>query len=154
MSPNFEERIKAVEPERFLFALGVYQAAAAIKGPYVNPSEFSFSLVEKDGSAIKIQFTDIPENRGMLAVKKEFPDANEFQNLSFRIMTFSEVLRDRKLIKMGLVRHGEGGDIEIHDAVINALAMAPFRKSGALNKPAFHAIVKAEYTKLETDENG
>jgi len=47
-----------------------------------------------------------------------------------------------------MVRHDENG-VELHDAVINALATAPFRKSGVLDKVAFHALVKAEYTRLE-----
>jgi len=43
----------------------------------------------------------------------------------------------------------KNGGFEIHDAVINALAKAPFRKSGVLDKVAFHTLVKAEYSKLE-----
>jgi len=60
---------------------------------------------------------------------------------------------DKKLIKWGMIQHSEGG-IEVHDAVINALAATPFRKSGVLDKVAFHTLVKAEYTKLEAAENG
>ena len=52
-----------------------------------------------------------------------------------------------------MIRHREDG-VEIHDAVLNALATAPFRKSGVLDKPAFHTLVKAEYTKLEAAEKG
>ena len=84
MAPNFSQRITAVDPERFHFALGVYCAAAAMKGPYPNPQQFGLNLVEDDGSAKRISFTDIPGNRGMLAVKKEFPDPEEFQRLGFR----------------------------------------------------------------------
>ncbi len=94
---------------------------------------------------------DIPANRGIVAVKKEFPDAGEFQSLSFRLQRFAEIIGDRKLIKWGMVQHSEGG-IEVHDAVINALAAAPFRKSGVLDKPAFHSLVRAEFTRLEAEE--
>jgi hypothetical protein len=61
------------------------------------------------------------------------------------------VVGDKKLIKWGMVQRSEGG-VEVHDAVINALAAAPFRKSGVLDKPAFHSLVKAEYTRLEAGE--
>jgi hypothetical protein len=92
-------------------------------------------------------------NRGIVAVKKEFPDPAEFQSLSLRLQRFSEVVGDKKLIKWGMVQHSEGG-IEVHDAVINALAAAPFRKSGVLDKPAFHGLVKAEFSRLEAAEKG
>jgi hypothetical protein len=61
------------------------------------------------------------------------------------------VIGDKKLVKWGMVKHSEGG-LEIHDAVVNALAAAPFRKSGVLDKDAFHELVKAEYNRLEAAE--
>jgi hypothetical protein len=154
VAPNFAERIKPVDPERFRFALGVYCAAAALKGPAPNPEEFGIDILEDDGSATRISFTDRPENRGMLAVKKEFPDPAEFQSMSFRLLTFGEIMKDRKLRKWGLVRDGETGQTEIHDAVISALATAPFRKSGALDRGAFLASVKAESEKPRLTPDG
>ena len=138
MSANSDEKIRPVDPERFHQALGVYQAALAAAAPQAGAGESSASA-------------DIPGNRGIVAVKKEFPDANEFQSLSLRLQRFAEIIGDRKLIKWGMVHHSEGG-IEVHDAVINALAAAPFRKSGVLDKPAFHSLVRAEYTRLEAGE--
>jgi hypothetical protein len=136
MSTNSE--IRPVDPERFHQALGVYQAALAAEAPQAGVGEASASA-------------DIPGNRGIAAVKKEFPDTSEFQSLSFRLQRFAEIISDKKLIKWGMVEHSEGG-IEVHDAVINALAAAPFRKSGVLDKPAFHSLVRAEYTRLEAGE--
>ena len=138
MSSNSEEKIRPVDPERFHQALGVYQAALAAEIPQASAGESSPK-------------PDIPGNRGIVAVKKEFPDTNEFESLSLRLQRFSEIIGDKKLIKWGMVQHSEGG-IEVHDAVINALATAPFRKSGVLDKPAFHSLVKAEYTRLEAGE--
>jgi hypothetical protein len=152
MAPNFAERIRAVDPERFRFALGVYAAAAAMKGPYPNPEEFSLNLVDDDGSVSEIRFTDRPENRGMIALKGEFPDLEELECIGFRIMTMPKVIKNRQLIKMGLIRNGESGNIEIHDAVVNALAKVPFRKSGALDKSVFLALVRSERQRLEAIE--
>lgn len=152
MAPNFAERIKPVDPERFHFALGVYCAAAALKGPAPNPQEFGLNLLNDDGSESKITFTDRPENRGMLAVRKEFPEPTEFQSMGFRLMTFSRIMRYRKLRKWGLVRTGESGQTEIHEAVINALAMAPFRKTGVLDREAFLSLVEIERQKCEASE--
>jgi hypothetical protein len=140
MSSNTEERIRPVDPERFHLALGVYQAALA-----------AASAEAGAGAATPAASTEIQGNRGIVAVKKEFPDASEFESLSLRLRRFSEVVGDKKLIKWGMVQRSEGG-VEVHDAVINALAAAPFRKSGVLDKPAFHSLVKAEYTRLEAGE--
>jgi hypothetical protein len=154
MAPNYKERIKPVDPERFQFALGVFNAAADMKGPYPNPEQFAVNLIEDDGSISRLSLTDRPENRGMMALKKEFPDSQEFQCIGFRILTLPEVIRDRKLVAMGLIREGENGVVEIHDAVVTALAGAPFRKSGTLDKDAFLALAQTEYERMEADKIG
>jgi hypothetical protein len=63
----------------------------------------------------------------LLAIKKQFPDPAEFQCMGFRPMTVGQILKEPKLRKMGSIRDGQDGQIEIHQAVINALALAPFR---------------------------
>ena len=148
MSSHSEEKISPVDPQRLHLALGIYQAALVAEAPQANASESSSPAIEQQGSPAAAEPRG---NRGIVAVRKEFPDAAEFQSLSLRLQRFSEIVGDRKLIKWGMVQHSEGG-LEIHDAVINALAAAPFRKSGVLDKVAFHALVKAEFTKLEAME--
>ena len=142
MTAKATEKIAPIDPERFHRALGVYQAAvAAQKSPEAGG--------ESSSQGQKQEADDAAGIRGILAVKKEFPDAMEFQSLSLRLRRFSEVIGDKKLAKWGMVAYTKHGGFEIHDAVINALAKAPFRKSGVLDKPAFHTLVKAEYSKLE-----
>jgi hypothetical protein len=144
MSSDSEEKIRPIDPERFHLALGVYQAALA--------AEASANAIDKASSATAASPAEPHGNRGILAVRKEFPDREEFQSLSLRLQRFPEVIADKKLIKWGMVQYTKSGGFEIHDAVINALATAPFRKSGVLDKPAFHALVKAEYTRLMAAE--
>ena len=144
MSSDSDEKISPVDPERLHLALGIYQAALAAEASEANASD-------QQGSPGAAPSAEPRGNRGIVAVRKEFPDATEFQSLSLRLQRFSEIVGDKKLIKWGMVQHSEGG-LEIHDAVINALAAAPIRKSGVLDKPAFHALVKAEFTKLEAAE--
>ena len=139
MGVNSDEKIRPVDPARFHQALGIYQAALAAAAPQAGAAEASASA-------------DLAANRGIVAVKQEFPDASEFHSLSLRLQRFAEIIGDRKLIKWGMVHHSEGG-IEVHDAVINALAAAPFRKSGVLDKPAFHSLVRAEFNRLEAEES-
>jgi hypothetical protein len=136
MNATSEEKVAPVKPERLHQALGIYQSALVEEG----------EVAGADAAP-----TELASRRAILAVKREFPDAGEFQSLSVRLAHFTEVLADKKLAKWGMVTHSEGG-LEIHDAVVNALAAAPFRKSGVLDKAAFHALVKAEYTRLESEE--
>jgi len=136
MTAKAEEKIGPVEPARFHQALGIYQAA----------------LVEASQEAADGEPAGMPVKRGILAVQHEFSDPVEFQSVSFRLQRFTEIVGDKKLVKWGMVKHSEGG-IEVHDAVINALATAPLRKSGVLDKSAFHALVKAEYSRLEAVED-
>jgi hypothetical protein len=138
MNAATDEKVGPVMPARLHQALGVYQSALAAKAP--------------EAAANGSENADEPASlRGLLAVKREFPDPEEFLSLSLRLKRFTEVLGDKKLVKWGMVKHSEGG-LEIHDAVVNALAAAPFRKSGVLDKVAFHALVKSEYTRLDSEE--
>ena len=138
MSAATEDKIAAVKPERLHQALGIYQSAL-VAG-------------EGTGNADAAASVDEPASfRAILAVKREFPDPAEFLSLSLRLQRFTEIVSDRKLIKWGMVKHSEGG-LELHDAVVNALAAAPFRKSGVLDKDVFHELVKAEYNRLEAAE--
>jgi hypothetical protein len=138
MNAVTEEKVEPVEPERLHQALGIYQSAL-VK---------SASNGKMDGST---EHEEPASLRAMQAVKREFPEPREFFSLSLRLRRFTEVVSDKKLIKWGMVKHSEGG-LEIHDAVVNALAAAPFRKSGVLDKDVFHELVKAEYNRLEGHE--
>ena len=146
MTAKTTEKIAPIDPERFHRALGVYQAAVAAQKSPESTGESSSLGQEREAE-------DAAGIRGILAVKKEFPDAKEFQSLSLRLQRFAEVIGDKKLAKWGMVAYTKDGGFEIHDAVINALAKAPFRKSGVLDKVAFHTLVKAEYSKLKATEN-
>jgi hypothetical protein len=138
MNAVTEEKVEPVEPSRLHQALGIYQSALVA----------SASDGQADGST---EHEEPASLRAMQAVKREFPEPKEFFSLSLRLRRFTEVVSDRKLIKWGMVKHSEGG-LEIHDAVVNALAAAPFRKSGVLDKDVFHELVKAEYDRLEAEE--
>ncbi len=137
MSAGTDEKVEPVAPERLHQALGIYQSALVAS----EPDEKAEGSASGEPASL----------RGMAAVKREFPDPKEFFSLSLRLRRFTEIVSDRKLTKWGMVKHSEGG-LEIHDAVVNALAAAPFRKSGVLDKDIFHELVKAEYTRLEAAE--
>ena len=137
MTEAAEEKVNAVAPERLHQALGIYQSALVADQP--------------DDAGEASPADESASRRAILAVKREFPDPKEFLSLSLRLQRFTEIVSDKTLLKWGMVKHSEGG-LEIHDAVVNALAAAPFRKSGVLDKDVFHELVKAEYNRLEAAE--
>lgn len=147
---NSEEKIRPVEPARFHKALGLYQAALAAEGLKASVQASSPHPAATDGP----QPTDVSAIGAILVLKKEFPEPGEFHSLSHRLGRLAEVIGDKKLARWGMVKYSPGGGFEIHDAVINALATAPFRKSGVLDKVAFHDLVKAELTRVEAPGTG
>lgn len=149
MAPNFAERIKPVDPDRFKFAVGVFGAAAELKGPAPNPAQFGVNIVDDDGSVTAFRFTDRPENRGILALKREFPDSPDLESMSFRILSMGDVVRMDRLSKLEVIQVDDAGQLMVHDSVIYALARVPFRKSGKLDKAALVAAVKSEYKRME-----
>jgi hypothetical protein len=152
MAPTYAKSVEPIDPERFQFAFRVCDAAVAMKSPHVDPRQFGIDTGDDDGAAERSSFADEPIDRGMLAVKKEFPDPAEFASMSFRLLTFGEIVSDPELREMGLIREDEFGRTEIHPAVIVALATAPFRNSGKLDKRAYFALVKSEHQRLEAEE--
>src|SRR5690242_1517166 len=99
-------KIATIDPGRFHRALGIYQAAVAAEASPAVPNS-------------QAESQDVAGIRGILAVKKEFPDPEEFQSLSLRLQRFAEVIADKKLAKWGMVSYSNHGGFEIHDAVIN-----------------------------------
>jgi hypothetical protein len=67
----------------------------------------------------------------------------------WRLDALGDAVEHASDMKLGLIRPGEGDATEIHDAVISALAQAPFRKNGQLDQRAFIALVKSEFEKIE-----
>jgi len=55
------------------------------------------------------------------------------------------------LSKVGVIHVDEAGQLMVRDSVIYALAGAPYRKSGKLDKAAFVAAVKSEFDRIEAD---
>jgi hypothetical protein len=147
---NYAERIKPVDPERFQFAFRLCDAAAAMRSPSVGPRPFAMDGGHDGGTAHAPK--DRAMDRAMLAVKTEFPDPVEFESMSFRLLTFAEIMDDPILREMGLIRPCGRGGTEIHPAIIVALAIAPFHKSGELDRSAYFALVKSEYQRLEAED--
>lgn len=111
-----------VDPELYLWCQGIYAAAAQMSMPVENPA--ARPVFENAGKTYS--FSDIPMNRGMLAVMKELRERNMTQEQSMamtsRLMHFGEVLTNKKVAKF--VKPGEDGALMVSEALIKACATA------------------------------
>ena len=112
-----------VDPELYLWCHGVYHAAAELSMPVENPE--ARALIQHDGKTFAL--SDIPINRGMLAVMKELRERGltEEQKMAVtcRLMHFGEVLKKKRL--QPFIKKGEQpGDLLVSEALIKACATA------------------------------
>jgi len=123
MASEFATFTDPVDPELFLWCSNVYSAAAHLTTPVENPE--NRPVMEIEGSVYS--FSDLPINRGMLAVMKELRDrgVSESERMSFgaRIMHFGEVLQSKKLRKF-MKEGDEPGALMVSEALIRACATA------------------------------
>jgi len=112
-----------VDPELYVYCNQIYSAAVGMKMPTESPSK---KPAFKDEGNTYV-FSDIPVNRGMLAVSKELSemDLAEAQRLSImtRVMQFGELLRNSVLEEF--LKPGPTEDeIMVSEALIKACATA------------------------------
>ena len=123
MATEFRTLTGPVDPDLFLWCSNVYSAAAHLTMPVENPaSRPAFAIEGKVYS-----FSDLPVNRGMLAVMKELKDRSvpEEDRMAFatRLMHFGEVLKSKNLQKF-MKQGNEPGALMVSEALIRACATA------------------------------
>ncbi len=117
-----------VDPQLFLWCSNVYSAAAHLAMPVENPE--NQPILELEGKVYS--FSDMPINRGMLAVMKELRDrgVSEDDRMAFaaRLMHFGEVLQSKKLQKF-MKKGEEPGTLMVSEALVRACATARMKIS-------------------------
>jgi hypothetical protein len=136
-----KEMIAPVSPEEFKFAVGVCTAAAAMKGPYTNPKQFGFSILDdKNGAVTEYRLTDIAMARGILAVREQFEDDDKCIALMMRINGFMRLLDDQR---MKTFVRGSGEPIEIREEVFEVAAVEKMSHRGGFSAQKFFRKVEA-----------
>ena len=105
------------DPETLAFAVGIYQAAIAGRMP-------SAHIPPRKGPGLHL--TDVPMNRGMMAILKETRHLSEDdrQVLMFRVMHFGETM-SAALLDIRFKRHLRSSDdtgLEVSNELMNAYA--------------------------------
>lgn len=116
----------SVDPDLFVWCSNVYQAAANLSMPVGNPASIAKF---RDGESGYVP-SDIPMNRGMLAVMKELSDRDvsddERMALSWRIMHLGQVF-DHMDRLTEFVKEGDSpGSVMVSEALMKACASARF----------------------------
>lgn len=145
---------RPVDPDQFLWCANIYQAAARMTMPVENPATKKIQIGEKTMS-----FTDIPINRGMMAVMKELGERNASQEdrmaIAWRLMHFGEIFKhaDKELAEFFRPAEDDPEAKEISTAVIKACATARMiveEKSVEWDIPDLIRIAR----ELEKDDDG
>jgi hypothetical protein len=113
-----------VDEDLFLFCSNLYSAAAQMRMPVENPT--AKPIFESDGNVYA--FSDMPINRGMLAVMDELNEQNVPQeikmSMTWRIMQFGEVLSETEKFSKWMRFTNEEGTMEVAESLIRACAKA------------------------------
>ncbi|WP_233874603.1 TraB/GumN family protein [Paraburkholderia adhaesiva] len=113
-----------VDENLYLFCSNLYSAAAHMSMPVENPESKELRI---DGFGT-VAFSDIPVNRGMLAVTNELNEQGVDQKTRFstcwRIMHFGDVLGETERFAKWLRPGEEPGAIDVAEALIRACAIA------------------------------
>lgn len=144
-----------VDPERFLYLLGVYQAAAERKFP-TPPGRFVPPENPRPGT---LMFTDRAENRGAFAVMDELRDLGVTDDIVrqaylWRIMDVGQVFDERDQIAE-FIKPAEDG-LLVDECLLKAIALADYDPVTDLTSRARISLtsVLMHARRLKTQEEG
>lgn len=148
--PKMEEA-QPFDPDEFNTALNWYQNAYMHQAHVSNPENYKVNIDYGNGKVDQIGFTDIPMNRGMIALKERYGhDTLKFFSITMRIWAMFHIMHDPNMKKY--IRHGEEYD-EFHPAVLDAAALVMLDKDGNFPVDVFFSKVEELIeTKYKGDE--
>jgi hypothetical protein len=119
-----EDIERTVDEDLFLYCSNIYSAAANMTMPVENPSA---RPIINDGDKT-YAFSDIPVNRGMLAVNKELTEMNMGPEVKYpmtlRLMHFGDVLLPNPLLEKWIKPNDEPDSLSVAECLIRACAKA------------------------------
>lgn len=121
---NFYKTPESVDEDLFLYCSNIYSAAAQMSMPVENPASKPIFRDDKG----TYSFSDIPMNRGCLAVNKELIEMGQPINVRHamitRLMQFGDILKPNPLFAQW-IKPGEAEDeLNVAESLIRACAAA------------------------------
>ena len=127
---------KPVPFDEFKYLFQIFTAAADLSMPVESPSAYSFEL---DGAGYVP--TDIPINRGMLAIVKEASSTEVYFSTAARIFELGRIADDKRFSKF--VQVDEDGEVcAIGESLLYAVSQVKMKTPGILNKKQVHKLAK------------
>lgn len=123
-----EQLNRPIDKECFLYAVDIFQNAAALKMPSVNPQEKK--LVFDDST---ISFTDIPLNRGMLAVvdeMKEVISEEDRYSLLHRLLCIGDIIQWSEISDWLKKDEEDPENLQISQSLLYAIAECKINRQG------------------------
>lgn len=132
MPEQYREAIAPVPVDVWTACFTLYQAAARFETPVTNPAEYKVRV----GKNTIVEFTDIPMNRGMVAVKEFMRDqpaiypAVVARMISMNVGGTMGALRENPEFAKFFQPDRPDGSWNVAEALIEAFATAPFLPEG------------------------
>ncbi len=123
MLNDTEVYTQPVDPELFLWCYGIYHAAAGLSMPMESPA--SRPIIQDEDKTYS--FSDIPVNRGMLAITQELNEIDTSENVKMslltRMMHFGGLFGKQEL--SSFIKEGDSPEeVLVSEALIKACAVA------------------------------
>lgn len=137
-------RTPQVSFDELVFAYELGGRAATNQIPRSGVGGLGVNIDLGDGTAQRVELTDIPMNRAMIAIRDHFPKG-KMQPLMFRIMAMSEMLQLPEGQRYMRPASGGEGEFEISEAVFRVAAEMPLNSNLSFNAPTFFKRVAKWY---------
>jgi len=134
-------RIEPVDVEQLVYAFSVGSLAASGKIPGSGVGGMGVNL-ENDGVVQRIELTDSPMNRAMIAIRDQFPKGM-MQPLMFRIWAMGELMEEPEMAPYIRSDEARPDETEVSDAVFYVAAKMPLNaKMKFAKKQFFQQVAK------------
>ena len=120
--------LPAFDPDEFATAFIFANNAASNNATVTNPSDLGINLDLGNGQVKGIQFSDIPMNRMMVALKERYGhEPTKFYSACFRTWSLINIAHRPELSEW-VIRHEDGA--EMHDVMVEAAAVTKLDQHG------------------------
>ena len=137
------EAIPPVAPDQFQFGVLLASAAFGYRMPMDSPAKQGVTLRMEDGSTCRLAFTDIPENRAMIAMRDHFGGDHEaFFAAAMRFFALMRVWKSPRNKAWLRPAEDDPRSIMVHDAVFRSAARVPLNAEGCFDEGPFFAQVE------------
>ena len=150
-----EQAAPVVSMEELAYAHTLAGAAANLKTPVENPANKGLILEYGDGKQERIQFTDIPENRAMFALQKEFGrsgDRLKFYGLVSRVYALQAMMQDPRFEAYAEPVPDDPGQVDIEGVIFAVAADFPMTILGDIDPDAYLAEVERRFAAAKIEE--